>query len=100
MTSISVIYPKVLGGLLLVLAVIAFIDFMYQHTLTPNRLKCETRAKRRTQTNRRVARGKGKNSADADGKSANSARQTAALDDVASATAVITNPTHLPWRCV
>ena len=27
-------------------------------------------------------------------KSANAARQTAALDDVASATAVITNPTH------
>ena len=56
MASISVIYPMVLGGLLLVLAVIAFIDFMYQrHTHTKSLKNVKTRTKRRAQANRRFA---------------------------------------------
>ena len=90
--SISAIYPKVLGGMLLVLAVIAFIDFIYQRHVHTKSLKMSKQVKK-TRISKPIPRGR-QNSSDADGKSANAARQTAALDDVASATAVITNPTH------
>ena len=95
MASISVIYPKVLGGLLLVLAVIAFIDFMYQrHT----HIKSLKMSKQEQKDEHKQTEGspevKAKIRRMQMEKSANAARQTAALDDVASATAVITNPTH------
>ncbi len=95
MASISVIYPKVLGGLLLVLAVIAFIDFLYQrHT----HIKSLKMSKQEQKDEHKQTEGspevKAKIRRMQMEKSANAARQTAALDDVASATAVITNPTH------
>jgi flagellar biosynthetic protein FlhB len=95
MASISVIYPKVLAGLLLVLAVIAFIDFMYQrHT----HIKSLKMSKQEQKDEHKQTEGspevKAKIRRMQMEKSANAARQTAALDDVASATAVITNPTH------
>ena len=95
LASISVIYPKVLGGLLLVLAVIAFIDFMYQrHT----HIKSLKMSKQEQKDEHKQTEGspevKAKIRRMQMEKSANAARQTAALDDVASATAVITNPTH------
>ena len=95
LASISVIYPKVLSGLLLVLAVIAFIDFMYQrHT----HIKSLKMSKQEQKDEHKQTEGspevKAKIRRMQMEKSANAARQTAALDDVASATAVITNPTH------
>jgi flagellar biosynthetic protein FlhB len=95
MTSISVIYPKVLGGLLLVLAVIAFIDFIYQrHT----HIKSLKMSKQEQKDEHKQTEGspevKAKIRRMQMEKSAVAARQTAALDDVALATAVITNPTH------
>ena len=95
LASISVIYPKVLGGLLVVLAVIAFIDFMYQrHT----HIKSLKMSKQEQKDEHKQTEGspevKAKIRRMQMEKSANAARQTAALDDVASATAVITNPTH------
>ena len=93
MTSISVIYPKVLGGLLLVLAVIAFIDFIYRHT----HIKSLKMSKQEQKDEHKQTEGspevKAKIRRMQMEKSA-AARQTAALDDVALATAVITNPTH------
>ena len=93
--SISVIYPMVLGGLLLALAVIAIIDFIYQrHT----HIKSLKMSKQEQKDEHKQAEGspevKAKIRRMQMEKSANAARQTAALDDVASATAVITNPTH------
>jgi len=91
----SVIYPMVLGGLLLVLAVIAFIDFMYQRHTHTNSLKM---SKQEHKDDHKQTEGSPELTAKIRRmqmeKSANAARQTAALDDVASATAVITNPTH------
>ena len=95
LASISVIYPKILGGLLLVLAVIAFIDFMYQRHTHVKSLKMSKQEQKdehkQTEGSPEV---KAKIRRMQMEKSANAARQTAALDDVASATAVITNPTH------
>jgi len=95
MASISVIYPMVLGGLLLVLAVIAFIDFIYQRHTHNKSLKMSKQEQKdehkQTEGSPEV---KAKIRRMQMEKSANVARQTAALDDVASATAVITNPTH------
>jgi len=95
MASISVIYPKVLGGLLLVLAVIAFIDFIYQRHTHNKSLKMSKQEQKdehkQTEGSPEV---KAKIRRMQMEKSANAARQIAALDDVASATAVITNPTH------
>ena len=95
MASISVIYPKVLGGLLLVLAVIAFIDFIYQRYAHNKSLKMSKQEQKdehkQTEGSPEV---KAKIRRMQMEKSANAARQIAALDDVASATAVITNPTH------
>ena len=93
--SISVIYPMVLGGLLLALAVIALIDYIYQrHT----HIKSLKMSKQEQKDEHKQADGspevKAKIRRMQMEKSANAARQTAALDDVASATAVITNPTH------
>ena len=93
--SISVIYPMVLGGLLLALAVIAIIDFIYQrHT----HIKSLKMSKQEQKDEHKQAEGspevKAKIRRMQMEKSANATRQTAALDDVASATAVITNPTH------
>ena len=95
MASISVIYPMVLGGLLLVLAVIAFIDFMYQrHTHTQSLKMSKQEQKDEHKQTEGSPEVKAKIRRMQMEKSANAARQTAALDDVASATAVITNPTH------
>ena len=95
MASISVIYPMVLGGLLLVLAVIAFIDFMYQrHTHTKSLKMSKQEQKDEHKQTEGSPEVKAKIRRMQMEKSANAARQTAALDDVASATAVITNPTH------
>ena len=93
--SVSVIYPMVLGGLLLALAVIAIIDFIYQrHT----HIKSLKMSKQEQKDEHKQAEGspevKAKIRRMQMEKSANAARQTAALDDVVSATAVITNPTH------
>tara|TARA_B100000989_G_scaffold298473_1_gene287968 strand:- start:962 stop:2128 length:1167 start_codon:yes stop_codon:yes gene_type:complete len=95
MASISTIYPKVLGGLLLVLAVIAFIDFVYQrHTHTKSLKMSKQEQKDEHKQTEGSPEVKAKIRRMQMEKSANAARQTAALDDVASATAVITNPTH------
>ena len=95
MGSISVIYPMVLGGLLLVLAIIAFIDFMYQrHTHTKSLRMSKQEQKDELKQTEGSPEVKAKIRRMQMEKSANAARQTAALDDVASATAVITNPTH------
>jgi flagellar biosynthetic protein FlhB len=95
MASISVIYPKVLGGLLLALAVIAFIDFIYQrHTHTKSLKMSKQEQKDEYKQTEGSPEVKAKIRRMQMEKSANAARQTAALDDVASATAVITNPTH------
>ena len=95
MASISVIYPMVLGGLLLVLAVIAFIDFMYQrHTHTKSLKMSKQEQKDEHKQTEGSPEVKAKIRRMQMEKSANAARQSAALDDVASATAVITNPTH------
>ena len=95
MASISVIYPKVLSGLLLVLAVIAFIDFIYQrHTHTKSLKMSKQEQKDEHKQTEGSPEVKAKIRRMQMEKSANAARQTAALDDVASATAVITNPTH------
>ena len=95
MASISLIYPKVLGGLLLVLAVIAFIDFIYQrHTHTKSLKMSKQEQKDEHKQTEGSPEVKAKIRRMQMEKSANASRQTAALDDVASATAVITNPTH------
>ena len=95
MASISVIYPMVLGGLLLVLAIIAFIDFIYQrHTHTKSLKMSKQEQKDEHKQTEGSPEVKAKIRRMQMEKSANAARQTAALDDVASATAVITNPTH------
>ena len=95
MASISVIYPMVLGGLLLVLAIIAFIDFMYQrHTHTKSLKMSKQEQKDEHKQTEGSPEVKAKIRRMQMEKSANAARQSAALDDVASATAVITNPTH------
>ena len=95
MASISVIYPMVLGGLLLALAVIALIDYIYQRYTHTKSLKM---SKQEQKDEHKQAEGspevKAKIRRMQMEKSANAARQTAALDDVALATAVITNPTH------
>ena len=93
--SISVIYPMVLGGLLLALAVIAFIDYIYQRHTHTKSLKM---SKQEQKDEHKQAEGspevKAKIRRMQMEKSANAARQNAALDDVATATAIITNPTH------
>ena len=93
--SISVIYPMVLGGLLLALAVIALIDYIYQRHTHIKQLKMSKQEQKdehkQTEGSPEV---KAKIRRMQMEKSANAARQTAALEDVASATAVITNPTH------
>ena len=95
MASISVIYPMVLGGLLIVLAIIAFIDFMYQrHTHTKSLKMSKQEQKDENKQTEGSPEVKAKIRRMQMEKSAFAARQTAALDDVASATAVITNPTH------
>jgi flagellar biosynthetic protein FlhB len=93
--SISVIYPMVLGGLLLALAVIAFIDYIYQrHTHTKQLKMSKQEQKDEHKQTEGSPEVKAKIRRMQMEKSANAARQTAALENVASATAVITNPTH------
>ena len=93
--KVGVLFPYLIGGLLIALLIIAAIDYAWQSyshkkslMMTPKEVKDESkqthgspevRAKiRRMQMQR----------------SQESARQRDALDDVGSATAVITNPTH------
>jgi len=94
-SSLSVVYPMVLGGLLLALAVIAFIDYLYQrHT----HIKSLKMSKQEQKDEYKQAEGspevKAKIRRMQMEASANAARQQAALNDVSSATAIITNPTH------
>ncbi len=95
MASISAIYPMVLFGLLAVLAVIAFIDYLYQRHTHTKSLKM---SKQEQKDEHKQAEGspevKAKIRRMQMEKSATAAQQSAALDDVAGATAVITNPTH------
>jgi len=94
-TSLSTIYPMVLGGLLLALAIIALIDYMYQrHTHTKSLKMSKQEQKDEYKQTEGSPEVKAKIRRMQMEKSANAARQQAALDDVASATAVITNPTH------
>ena len=95
LSSLSIIFPKVLGGLLLALAIIAIIDYIYQrHTHT----KSLRMSKQEQKDEYKQAEGspevKAKIRRMQMESSANAARQQAALDDVSSATAIITNPTH------
>ena len=75
-------FPIVLGALLVILAIIAAIDYFWQrhvHIQSLRMTKQEVKAKiRRMQMETAT----------------NAGRQQAALDDVPNATAVITNPTH------
>ena len=94
-SSLSVVYPMILGGLLLALAVIALIDYLYQrHThikslkMSKQELKDEYKqAEGSPEVKAKIRRMQMESSA-------NAARQQAALNDVSSATAIITNPTH------
>jgi flagellar biosynthetic protein FlhB len=75
--------------------VIAFIDFIYQrHTHTKSLKMSKQEQKDEYKQTEGSPEVKAKIRRMQMEKSANAARQTAALDDVASATAVITNPTH------
>ncbi len=93
--SISEIYPMVLGGLLLALAVIAFIDYLYERHRHIKSLKMSKQdqkeehkqAEGSPEVKQKVRRMQME-------AAANASRQQAALGDVSSATAIITNPTH------
>jgi flagellar biosynthetic protein FlhB len=93
--SISEIYPMVLSGLLVALALIAFIDYLYERHRHTKSLKM---SKQDQKDEHKQAEGspevKQKIRRMQMEKAANASRQQAALEDVSSATAVITNPTH------
>ena len=93
--SAASMFPFVLGGLLLVLAVIAFLDFMWQRHTHTKELKMSKQDQKdehkqtegSPEVKAKIRRMQMENSA-------NAARQQTALNDVPSATAIITNPTH------
>ena len=88
-------FPAVLGGLLLMLAVIALLDFMWQRHTHVKSLKMSKQDQKdeykQTEGSPEV---KAKIRRMQMESSANASRQQAALNDVPSATAIITNPTH------
>ena len=93
--SAASMFPFVLGGLLLMLAVIAFLDFMWQRHTHTKELKMSKQDQKdehkqtegSPEVKAKIRRMQMENSA-------NAARQQTALNDVPSATAIITNPTH------
>ena len=93
--SAASMFPAVLGGLLLMLAVIALLDFMWQRHTHIQSLKMSKQDQKdeykQTEGSPEV---KAKIRRMQMESSANAARQQAALNDVSSATAIITNPTH------
>ena len=93
--SAASMFPAVLGGLLLMLAVIALLDFMWQRHTHIKSLKMSKQDQKdeykQTEGSPEV---KAKIRRMQMESSANAARQQAALNDVSSATAIITNPTH------
>jgi len=88
-------FPVVLGGLLLMLAVIALLDFMWQRHTHVKSLKMSKQDQKdeykQTEGSPEV---KAKIRRMQMESSAKASRQQTALNDVPSATAIITNPTH------
>ena len=88
-------FPAVLGGLLVALAVIALLDYMWQRYTHIKQLKMSKQDQKEEhkqtdgspEVKAKIRRMQLENSA-------NAARQQTALEDVPSATAIITNPTH------
>ena len=93
--SASSMFPAVLGGLLVMLAVVALLDFMWQRHTHIKQLKMSKQEQKdehkQTDGSPEV---KAKIRRMQLESSANAARQQAALDDVPNSTAIITNPTH------
>ena len=93
--SASSMFPAVLGGLLVMLAVVALLDFMWQRHVHIKQLKMSKQEQKdehkQTDGSPEV---KAKIRRMQMESSANAARQQAALEDVPNATAIITNPTH------
>ena len=93
--SASSMFPAVLGGLLVMLAVVALLDFLWQRHTHIKQLKMSKQEQKdeykQTDGSPEV---KAKIRRMQMESSANAARQQAALDDVPDATAIITNPTH------
>ena len=93
--SASSMFPAVLGGLLVMLAVVALLDFMWQRHTHIKQLKMSKQEQKdehkQTDGSPEV---KAKIRRMQMESSANAARQQAALEDVPNATAIITNPTH------
>ena len=93
--SAASMFPAVLGGLLVMLAVIALLDYMWQRHTHVKQLKMSKQEQKdeykQTEGSPEV---KAKIRRMQMESSANAARQQAALNDVPSATAIITNPTH------
>ena len=91
----SSMFPAVLGGLLVMLAIVALLDFMWQRHTHIKQLKMSKQEQKdeykQTDGSPEV---KAKIRRMQMESSANAARQQAALDDVPNATAIITNPTH------
>ena len=88
-------FPSVLGGLLIMLAIIALLDFIWQRHTHVKSLKMSKQDQKdeykQTEGSPEV---KEKISRMQLESSANASRQQTALNDVPSATAIITNPTH------
>ena len=93
--SASLMFPAGLGGLLVMLAVVALLDFMWQRHTHIKQLKMSKQEQKdehkQTDGSPEV---KAKIRRMQMESSANAARQQAALEDVPNATAIITNPTH------
>ena len=93
--SASLMFPAVLGGLLVMLAVVALLDFLWQRHTHIKKLKMSKQEQKdehkQTDGSPEV---KAKIRRMQMESSANAARQQAALEDVPNATAIITNPTH------
>ena len=93
--SASMMFPAVLGGLLVMLAVVALLDFLWQRHTHIKKLKMSKQEQKdehkQTDGSPEV---KAKIRRMQMESSANAARQQAALEDVPNATAIITNPTH------
>ena len=93
--SAASVFPKILGALLVVLAVIALLDYMWQRHTHIKELKMSKQDQKdeykqtdgSPEVKAKIRRMQMENSA-------NAARQQTALNDVPSATAIITNPTH------
>ena len=93
--SAASMFPKILGALLVVLAAIALLDYMWQRHTHIKELKMSKQDQKdefkqtdgSPEVKAKIRRMQMENSA-------NAARQQTALNDVPSATAIITNPTH------